>query len=543
MFRKLFLGIPSKLLIPNAILTLVWSFMNSYMTVALSKTTSTHIIKSEFIQAACFFIVYILLWEVIEFIVDYMNGIVHAYVRNSSYDYYYKKLYYTKPEALQRGNTGYIAGILTQLIEKKCTLLYSIMLSTISVIYILYLMIYISHFSILFSLIILLLSLLSIAIRLICSKIIASPLKRMTVVKGEQTRIFMDGINNISTVQKLRGLDFITQKSRIVQHENLQATKRYIFGNELGFTLYKTVNYLLCPICMFVALAIYKKNPSFPIVEFMSYLSLITIQLVFNNRNISGCIRDYNIFCASQKEMDAITSEQSDIYTSTSINNEFHEIAVHNLEYQYNSGEEALTIVIPEFHIYKGERICITGESGQGKTTLLKILSGMIETTDTLFLDGKPLDKNIDAVYIAQDTEMLDLSLRDNLTFGNQSITDEQLYEMLDAVGMLDWLLKQEKGLDTLLGERGVFVSTGQRQRLNVVRGLLIDKEIFLLDEPSSNVDDVTETKMIELIDTYLKDKTVIIVTHKEKICKICDRRYIFEDNKMKEYTSKLYMN
>lgn len=537
MFKKLFLGIPSKLLIPNAILTLVWAFMNSYMTVALSRTTSVHLIKSEFIQAACFFIVYILLWETLEFILDYMEGIVHAHVRNSSYDYYYKKLYYTKPEALQRGNTGYIAGILTQLIEKKCTLLYSLMLSTISIIYILYLMVYISHFSICFTIIILLLSLLSIAIRLICSKLIASPLQRMTVVRGEQTRIFMDGINNISTVQKLRGLDFINQKSRKIQQENLQATKQYIAGNELGFTLYKTVNYLLCPICMFVALAIYKKNPSFPIVEFMSYLSLITIQLVFNNRNISGFIRDYNIFCASQREMDTITREQSNIYTSTSISNDFHKIAVHNLEYQYNSGEEALTIVIPEFHIYKGERICITGESGQGKTTLLKILSGIIETKDTLFLDGKLLDKNIDAVYIAQDTEMLDLSLRDNLTFGNQDITDEQLYEMLDAVGLSDWLSKQENGLDTLLGERGVFVSTGQRQRLNVVRGLLINKEIYLLDEPSSNVDDVTETKMIELIDTYLKGKTVIIVTHKDKICKICNRKYIFEENEMKEST------
>lgn len=535
MFKKLFSGIPKKLLIPSVIFTLIWSFMNSYMTVALSKTTSAHLVKSEFIQAAIFFIVYILLWELLEFILDCMHGVIQAYVSNSSYDYYYEKLYYTKPESLQRGNTGYIAGILTQLIEKKSTLLNSLLLATVSFIYILYLMVYITHYSIWFSIIILALSLLSIAIRMICSRFLSLHLKRMTVVKGEQTRIFMDGINNISTVQKLRGLDFIMHKSRNVQRENLQATRRYLVGNELGFTLYKTVNYLLCPICMFVALALYKKNSSFPIVEFMSYLSLITIQLVFNNRNISGFIRDYNIFCASQREMDGIIRDQSKIYTTTSISDTFHEIAVHSLEYQYDSNEEALTITIPEFHIYKGERICITGESGQGKTTILKILSGIIETTDTMFLDGKPLNQNIDAVYIAQDTEMLDLTLRENLAFGNKAISDEQLYEMLDAVGMTDWLSKQEKGLDTLLGERGVFVSTGQRQRLNVVRGLLINKEIYFLDEPTSNVDDVTETKMIELIDTYLKGKTVIIVTHKEQICMICDRRYIFEENRMKE--------
>ncbi|WP_455718945.1 ATP-binding cassette domain-containing protein, partial [Anaerosporobacter sp.] len=323
--------------------------------------------------------------------------------------------------------------------------------------------------------------------------------------------------------------------SETVSRENLQATKRYVIGNEIGFTLYKTVNYLLYPICMFVAYAIYKKDQTFPIIEFMSYLSLVTIQLVFNNRNISSFVRDYNSFCVSQKEMDRIIEEQSEIYTSTSIGDGFHELAIRNLKYQYNSNEEALTITIPNFHIGKGERICITGESGQGKTTLLKILSGIIETKNHIFLDGKPLTQNIDAVFIAQDTEMLDLSLRENLTFGNQSITDEQLYTMLDAVGLSEWLSMQEKGLDTLIGERGVFVSTGQRQRLNVVRGLLIKKEIYLLDEPTSNVDDITERKMIELIDTYLKDKTVIIITHKDKICKICDRRYIFEENALQE--------
>jgi ATP-binding cassette, subfamily C, bacterial LapB len=535
MFKKLFLGIPKKILIVNVIMTLLWSFMNSYMTVALSKVTAANIVKNEFIKVACFFITYIILWEFIEFVCDYYNNIIHAYVRNSSYNYYYKKLYYTKPEALQQGNTGYIAGILTQLIEKKCTLFLSLILSTVSIIYILYLTIYISRYSIWFSIIILLLSLLSIAIRMICSKLIKPALKRMTVVRGEQTRIFMDGINNISTVQKLRGLDFIRQKSESINLENLHATKHYIIGNELGFTLYKTVNYMLYPICIFVAYALYKNNHTFPIIEFMSYLSLVTIQLVFNNRNISGFIRDYNIFCASQREMDTIIKEQSEIYTSTSIGADFNEIAIHNLKYQYHSNEKALTISVPEFHINQGERICITGESGQGKTTLLKILSGIIETKDNLYLDGKPLTKNIDAVFIAQDTEMLDLSLRENLTLGNQAITDEQLYSMLDAVGLSEWLSKQDKGLDTLIGERGVFVSTGQRQRLNVVRGLLINKEIYLLDEPTSNVDDITEKKMIELIDTYLKNKTVIIITHKDMICNICDRRYVFEENELNE--------
>lgn len=533
MLKKLLLGIPKKLLIANAVITLAWGLMNSYMTVALSKVTAAKIEKKEFLTAACFFIGFILIWELLEFVCDTFDGTTNAYIRNASYDYYYKKLYFTKPEALQRGNTGYIAGILTQLIEKKCTLMFSLLLSSISIIYVGYLIIYIAKYSLWFSAIVMIITALGITIRLICSKMIQKSLKDMTVVKGEQTRIFMDGINNISTVQKLRGLDFIQKKSSHYQKLNLKATLRFIVGNEIGFTLYKTVNYMLCPICMFVAFHLYNKDNTFPIIEFMAYLSIVTVQLVHNNKNIAACIKDFNMFSATQREMDEIIKEQSTLYTSTSIGDNFNTLSIENLEYQYGVDKEAVTISIPEFHINKGEKICITGESGQGKTTLLKILSGIIETDNKIYKDNEVLDQNIDAVYIAQDTEMLDLTLRDNLTFGNDSITDDKLTQMLDAVGMGEWLMKQSDGLDTLLGERGVFVSTGQRQRLNVIRGLLMNKEIYLLDEPTSNVDEGTETRMIELIQECLQGKTVIIVTHKEKICEICDRKYIFEDNKM----------
>ena len=157
----------------------------------------------------------------------------------------------------------------------------------------------------------------------------------------------------------------------------------------------------------------------------------------------------------------------------------------------------------------------------------------MIETEGKLFVDGKETKRNIDAVFIAQDTEMLDMTLRENLTFGKEDISDEELVSMMEEVGMGDWLEKQKDGLDTMLGERGVFVSTGQRQRLNLLRGLLMEKVIYLLDEPTSNVDDETEEKMIALINRRLKEKTIIVVTHKPKICGICDTQYQFRDNRI----------
>ncbi len=535
MLKKIILGVPKKLIIFNACFTLFWGIMNAYLSTALAKVTAAGIKRHEFLIEVFYFIGFILIWEVVEFICDYTNSMTDAGIRNGNYEYYYRKLYFTRPEALQQSNTGYIAGILTQLIERKSVMMFDFMLSGVSAIYIIYAIIYIGSYSIWFSVIMSVLVALGIFTRLVFSALIEKPLKEMTVVRGEQTRIFMDGINNIGTVQKLRGLPFIENKALKYHEGNLKSTRKYTIGNEIGFCLYKTISYLLCPICMFTALYLYNNNPDFPIIEFMAYLSVVTVQMVHNVKNIAALIKDYNLFSVSQREMDRIIKEQSSLYTSTSIGGGFNNIALKDITYRYNAGQGDITIEIPDFHIRKGEKICVTGESGQGKTTLLKLLSGIIETDGKLFADGKQISKNIDAVYIAQDTEMLDMTLRENLTFGNESISDEALVTMLKEVGMSEWYAKQEKGLDTLLGERGTFVSTGQRQRLNILRGLLIDKEIYLLDEPTSNVDDATEGRMVSLIKERLAEKTVIIVTHKEKIREICDREYFFKDNRMIE--------
>lgn len=535
MLKKILLGVPRKLIIFNACFTIIWGLLNAYFTVFLSKITAANLEQNEFLITAFYFIGYILVWELVEFLCDYLDSISHVYIRNSTYDYYYKKLYFTKPEALQQANTGYISGILTQLIERKCVMMFGFLLGGVSVVYTIYLIIYIGNYSAWFSLIVLLLVLLGIITRLLCSSFIENSLKKMTVARGEQTHVFMDGINNIATVQKLRGLKFMESKAALCKDDNIKATKNYTIGNEIGFCLYKTINYMLCPICMFVALYLYNKDQSFPIVEFMAYLSIVTVQLVHNVRNIADLIKNYNLFSVTQQEMDKMIEDQSMIYTSTSIGSKFHRIELKDIVFQYNTNQGSVTIEIPEFFIRKGETLCITGESGQGKTTLLKLLSGMIETQGKLRIDGDCIPKNIDAVYIAQDTEMLDMSLYDNLTFGNTAISEEELVSLLKEVGMLEWYEKQEKGMDTILGERGVFVSTGQRQRLNILRGLLIDKEIYLLDEPTSNVDDATEEKLIHLIKERLAGKTVIIVTHKEKIRQICDREYCFKENRIVE--------
>lgn len=128
------------------------------------------------------------------------------------------------------------------------------------------------------------------------------------------------------------------------------------------------------------------------------------------------------------------------------------------------------------------------------------------------------------------------MSLESNLSLGrNLNFCD--FLEYMRAVGLKEWYDSQKDGWYTILGERGVFVSTGQRQRLNLIRGLIAhdDEEVFLLDEPTSNVDEEIEKKMVKLIQDTLYDKTVVIVTHRPMIKGICDKFYKFENSTLIE--------
>ena len=99
----------------------------------------------------------------------------------------------------------------------------------------------------------------------------------------------------------------------------------------------------------------------------------------------------------------------------------------------------------------------------------------------------------------------------------------------------MEWYNNLNYGLDEIVGEKGIKLSAGQRQRLNIIRGILINKDVYFFDEPTSNLDKESEEKIVSMIDKYLNDKTYIIVTHRESIKRLCNKHYVFEDHTMHE--------
>lgn len=123
------------------------------------------------------------------------------------------------------------------------------------------------------------------------------------------------------------------------------------------------------------------------------------------------------------------------------------------------------------------------------------------------------------------------MSLKDNLCL-DKKIKEEQIINYLEELELTEILLFED-GIFTIVGEKGLKLSTGQKRRINILRSYLMDKNIYILDEPTSNLDKHTEEIVVQFILKHFAEKTLIIATHNEKINEICNKFYKFENHSL----------
>ncbi len=214
-------------------------------------------------------------------------------------------------------------------------------------------------------------------------------------------------------------------------------------------------------------------------------------------------------------------------------------IVCENLTYSYDPEREilhGLTLKFPQ-----GGFTAIVGESGCGKSTLAGILTGKnkgyagsvtvggIELSD---LSEESLLTNFTCV--SGQSYLFKGTVRDNLLMGNPKASDEELWEVLEKTNLADFL-RSEKGLDTLLSERGSNLSGGQCQRLALSRALLHDSPVYLFDEATSNIDLESENDIMREIHALSKTKTVILISHRLANVADADRIYVLDDGRIQE--------
>lgn len=215
-------------------------------------------------------------------------------------------------------------------------------------------------------------------------------------------------------------------------------------------------------------------------------------------------------------------------------------IDIQNLSFAYDNAEPILNGV--NLSVRPGERLALVGESGCGKSTLAYMLIGFYKANQgEISLDGRPLEnyglssirKNIGLVQ--QDVLVFDGTVRENIVLGKPDATDEEIYNACKAAGIYDFVDELEDGLDTMLGYDGRELSGGQRQRIAIARIYLKNPKIIIFDEATSSLDSNTEQLIYRSWENVLKDRTAIIIAHRQSSVMLCDRVAILANGKIQE--------
>lgn len=219
---------------------------------------------------------------------------------------------------------------------------------------------------------------------------------------------------------------------------------------------------------------------------------------------------------------------------------DFERVETIDLSFGYDANERVLKDVC--MHAEKGEIVGIVGASGCGKSTLLKLLlrfwekdSGSIEYNgvDIDEIDSAALTDNV--TMVSQSTYLFDQSGADNLRIAKADATMDEMRQACRKASVDEFIMKLPNGYDTQVGALGDDLSAGEKQRIGLARAFLHDGKLILLDEPTSNVDSINEGIILKALKDSRREKSIILVSHRESTMAIADRVYRIKDGVIEE--------
>lgn len=220
----------------------------------------------------------------------------------------------------------------------------------------------------------------------------------------------------------------------------------------------------------------------------------------------------------------------------------YREIALKNVSYSYTNEKTAFHLENLNFNIQAGRTTAIAGLSGAGKSTIADMVMGLITPNNgSIMVDDMPLThENLlswrgHIGYVAQDTFLFNDTVRNNLLFADPSATDEEILDALKRASADEFVMRLPEGLDTVIGDRGVRLSGGEKQRLALARALLRKPSLLILDEATSNLDSKNEKNILSSLEKLHGTLTILIIAHRLSTIKNADVIYLIDKGELVE--------
>ena len=366
--------------------------------------------------------------------------------------------------------------------------------------------------------------------------------KKMREISSETTAFHAEAFRSIQFIKAFHAVDTYCDKLTMIQKKHKNATLDYNKFSVLTSSFLSLVGMVVGGVCfLWSAYRLWTNHITFGEMTLFLQLSgslsgafaalVSLVPAAVTAATAAGRIMDITNLPAEdiseQEEVDHIISTGSGV-----------SVTADNLSFTYNSGKKVFKDI--KFKADAGEVVAIVGPSGEGKTTLLRLMLGMINARQgsillrggepEIVLNASPSTRRLFA-YVPQDNTLFSGTIAENLRITNPKATDEMLVEVLKIACAYDFISTLPNGINSTLGESGEGLSKGQIQRISLARALLSDAPILLLDEATSALDVKTEHKVLGNIMKYRKGRTCIVTTHRPSVLSICRRVYLIKDN------------
>ena len=274
------------------------------------------------------------------------------------------------------------------------------------------------------------------------------------------------------------------------------------------------------------------------LVEFLMYVNMLTWPVAIVGfvasmvQRAEASQKRINEFLKTEPEIQNLAEERTPITGK---------IEFKNLTFTYpDTGIKALKNI--SFEVKPGETLAIVGNTGSGKSTILELIGRLYDVEEgMLLIDDIPIkqlnlsDLRNSIGYVPQDAFLFSDTLRNNIRFGKEDASEEEVIAAAKNAVVHENIIGFSKGYDTVLGERGITMSGGQKQRLSIARAIIKDPNILLFDDSLSAVDTETEEQILHNLFNISKDKTTILVSHRISSVKNATKIIVLEDGEIKQ--------